>query len=495
VEIEVEQCRRSLARFVRSAWHVIEPTTPLVWGWHLDAICEHLEAISSRRLRGLLIEVPPRSSKSTIVSVLWPAWEWACRPQTRLLTASYALNLAIRDALRSRRVIESPWYRQRWGGLFTLSGDQNVKSRYENDRTGYRIAISVDSATTGEGGDITLIDDPHNVVEAESDATRQATLRWHDEAFYNRLNDAKTGARIIIGQRVHTGDLIGHLLPSNEFEELRIPEEFEASQRCATAMGWSDPRQNDGDLLRPERFGPVEVAKAKSRLGAYGYASQYQQRPVPRAGGLFKREWFRSVESIAGSVAARVRFWDLAASKTGDYTVGALIARTSENRFYIEHVVRGRWSPRERDAVLLQTARQDGCEVRIWIEQEPGSAGLSLVDSLVRLLIGFPVQGERPTGDKIVRASPLSSQFEVGNVLLVAGEWNKDFVDEFCLFPTGPHDDQVDAAAGAFNKAAALFGGDWTYNPHPDSLSLVEKAPAGVFLPDVGGDMYAPRDD
>jgi phage terminase large subunit-like protein len=286
------QLTATLAEFVKDAWPVIEPSVPLAWGWHLDALCEHLQAVSARRLRGLLVMVPPRSTKSTIASVLWPAWEWASRPQTRFLTASYALSLAIRDALRSRRVLTSPWYRSRWGGVFRMTGDQNAKQRYENDKTGYRLALSVDSGTTGEGGDITLIDDPHNVTEAESEATRLATLRWHDEAFYNRLNDAKSGARVIIGQRVHPGDLIGHVLAQGGFEELRIPEEFEAGRRCVTSLGWSDPRTAEGDLLRPGRFGPKEVADAKQRLGSYGYAAQHQQRPTPREGGLYKSAWF-----------------------------------------------------------------------------------------------------------------------------------------------------------------------------------------------------------
>jgi hypothetical protein len=293
--IEAELLRRSLADFVRAAWPVIEPTTPLVWGWHIEAVCEHLEAVSARQLRGLVVTIPPRSSKSTVVSVLWPAWEWASRPHTRFLTASYALNLAIRDALRSRRVLDSPWYKARWGDRFRLSGDQNVKSRYENDKTGYRIALSVDSGTTGEGGDVTVIDDPHNVAEAESEAVRLATLRWHDEAFYNRLNDAKTGARVVIGQRVHVDDLIGHVLRQGGFEELRIPEEFEADRRSTTPVGpkgWADPRTADGELMRPERFGPAEVDATKVRLGSYGFAAQHQQRPVPRSGGMFRREWF-----------------------------------------------------------------------------------------------------------------------------------------------------------------------------------------------------------
>jgi hypothetical protein len=185
----------------------------------------------------------------------------------------------------------SPWFQARWGNRFRLTGDQNVKSRYENDKTGYRVSLSVDSGTTGEGGSVLLIDDPHNVVEAESEAVRLATIRWYDEAFYNRVNDARSDGRVIVGQRVHTQDLIGHVLAQGGYEELRIPEEFEPEHRCITCLGWQDPRTEPGELLREERFPREEVEETKKRLGSVAYNSQYQQRPTPREGALFKKPW------------------------------------------------------------------------------------------------------------------------------------------------------------------------------------------------------------
>jgi predicted phage terminase large subunit-like protein len=174
-----------------------------------------------------------------------------------------------------------------------MTADQNMKTRYENDHTGFRIALSVDSSTTGERGDITVIDDPHNVKQAESDAVRDGTIRWHDEAFFNRVNDPKRAGRVVMGQRVHHRDLIGHLLARGGWEELRIPEEFEPARRCKTALGWCDPRSGPGELMRPERFGPAEVAEARSTMGGLAYSAQHQQNPTPREGSAFKREWLR----------------------------------------------------------------------------------------------------------------------------------------------------------------------------------------------------------
>ncbi len=292
--MEAALAQRRLAEFVRQAWPLLEPATPLVWGWHMDAVCSHLEAVSAGTLTKLVIEIPPGSSKSTIVSVMWPVWTWLRRPATRFLTASYSGELAVRDALRSRRVIESPWFQSRWGGCFRLAGDQNLKSRYENDHTGQRIALSVGSATTGERGDVTVIDDAHNVKQAESEAVRVGTLQWHDEAFYNRLNDPKRGGRVVMGQRVHERDLIGHLLTRGGWEELRIPEEYEVDRPCRTALGWQDPRTAAGELMRPERFGRAEVDDARRTLGEMAFSSQHQQRPVPRGGAAFRESWWRT---------------------------------------------------------------------------------------------------------------------------------------------------------------------------------------------------------
>ena len=191
-EIDQEQATRSLREFVRQAWPIIEPSTPFVPGWHIDAIIEHLEAITLGHIRNLLINVPPRHMKSLLVSVFWPAWEWIRWPERRLLYSSYAAQLSIRDSVKCRRLIESPWYQERWGDRFALTGDQNTKGRFENDRSGYRLSTSVGGAATGEGGDRIVCDDPHNVQEAESDSVRKGTLDWWDVVMSTRVNDPRT---------------------------------------------------------------------------------------------------------------------------------------------------------------------------------------------------------------------------------------------------------------------------------------------------------------
>src|SRR5580692_6538037 len=175
-EIDCELATRRLGEFVRQAWHVIEPSTPFVPGWHIDAIVEHLEAVTRGEIRNLLINVPPRHMKSLLVSVFWPAWEWIEHPERRWLYSSYAASLSIRDSVNCRRLIESPWYHARWGHVFRLTSDQNTKGRFDNNRSGYRLSTSVGGTVTGEGGDRIVCDDPHKVDEVHSDTVRKAAL-------------------------------------------------------------------------------------------------------------------------------------------------------------------------------------------------------------------------------------------------------------------------------------------------------------------------------
>src|SRR5580700_8988180 len=206
-EIDSELAARGLGEFVRQAWHVVEPSTPFVPGWHIDAIIEHLEAVSRGQIRNLLINVPPRHMKSLLVSVFWPCWEWITWPERRWLFSSYAASLSTRDSVKCRRLIESPWYQARWADRFALTTDQNTKGRFDNNRSGYRLSTSVGGAVTGEGGDRIVCDDPHNVQDAESDSIRTATLEWWDVAMSTRQNDPKTTAMVIVMQRCHQRDL------------------------------------------------------------------------------------------------------------------------------------------------------------------------------------------------------------------------------------------------------------------------------------------------
>lgn len=466
------QATRRLGEFVRQAWPIIEPSTPFVPGWHIDAIIEHLEAISFGYFRNLLINVPPRHMKSLLVSVLWPAWEWIRWPERRFLYSSYAAQLSIRDSVKCRRLIESPWYQERWADRFALTGDQNTKGRFENDRSGYRLSTSVGGAATGEGGDRVVCDDPHNVQEAESDAVRKATLDWWDIVMSTRVNDPRSASKVVVMQRCHQQDLSGHLLEQGGWEHLRLPAEYE-KPGCTTSVGWSDPRAEQGELLWPERFGPEELETLKRSLGSYAAAGQLQQRPSPAGGGIFKRHWFRyfqprgmnlppvvvslpdgtqmSITAIEAPhrVNETIQSWDCAFKDldTSDYVVGQVWGRLGPS-FFLGDQIRARMDcPATVHAVRQLTEKWPGTIAKLIEDKANGSA---VIQMLAREIPGLlPVN---PEGGKVARAAAVSPLIEAGNIYLphpLWAPWVNDFIEECAAFPNGAHDDQVDAMTQA----------------------------------------------
>ena len=290
--VKAEKARRSLKEFVIQAWHILEPSTEFVDGTPIDAICAHLQAVTEGRIAHLIINVPPGHAKSLLVCVFWPAWVWIDQPESRWLFASYREPLSVRDSLRCRTLIESDWYQLRWGNRFQLRKDQNQKQRFENDQTGYRIVVPM-SAGTGERGDYVVVDDPHSVDQAESDAERTAAVEWWNGSMSTRLNKPSQGHKIVVQQRLHEADLTGDLLLRGGYEHLCLPAEFEPDGRCCTSIGWRDPRTEAGELLWPERFDQAALEEFKAALGSYRYAGQFQQRPVPADGGILKPHWWQ----------------------------------------------------------------------------------------------------------------------------------------------------------------------------------------------------------
>lgn len=449
-----EKCRRSLAEFVRRAWHVLEPGQPYIHGWHVDAVCEHLEAITRGDLNRLLINIPPGTMKSTLVSVFWPAWEWGPlgMPHMRFIGASHEQGLATRDTLKMRRLVASEWFQARWP--LVLMGDQNQKTYYENDSTGFRQACAV-ASMTGRRGDRVAWDDPHSVEAALSDANRETALRVFQETLPTRLNNPEKSAIVIVMQRLHEADVSGFILSGDYgYEHLCLPMEFEVDRCCSTSIGFTDPRTVDGELLFPERFPASVVERDKKVMGAMAVAGQFQQRPAPRGGGFFEWEKIRIVDA-APRLVKIVRYWDKAGTDGGGaYTAGVKMGLGDDGLYYVLGVERGQWGAAQRERTIRSAAVLDGLAVKVWVEQEPGSGGKESAEATIRNLAGYSAHSERPTGDKATRAEPLAVQVEAGNIRLLRGEWNQDYIDEMKTFPVGKYKDQIDASSGAFNKLA-----------------------------------------
>ena len=453
IAIEREACKRSLATFVKQSWHVLEPSQPYIHGWHVDAICEHLEAITFGDITRLLINIPPGTMKSTLVSVFWPAWEWGCQdsPSYRIIGASHEQGLAVRDTRKMRNLILSDWYQERWP--LTLTSDQNQKTYYENESTGFRQACAV-ASMTGKRGDRVLWDDPHSVEAALSIAHRETALRVFTETLPTRLNNPDSSAIVIVMQRLHELDVSGYILENDlGYDHLCLPMEYEPERHCTTSIGFSDPRKEEGELLFPDRFSRETVDRDKKVMGSFAIAGQFQQRPAPRGGGFFDWQKLEVVGDAPARMSKVVRYWDKAGTEGGGArTAGVKIGRCRDGYFWVMDVVKGQWGAVEREKVIKQAAAIDGKNVEIWIEQEPGSGGKESAESTIRNLAGYSIKSERATGEKSLRAEPYAIQVEAGNVKVVQGLWNKDFIDEHKTFPVGKFKDQIDAAGGGFSK-------------------------------------------
>ena len=466
---------RSLRAFYRMAWPHIDPAH-LLWNWHIELLCEEMEQVARRKVTEAVFAVPPRSGKSQLMSVAFPAWVWTWFPAAKFITGSNEMTLATRDAVLMRRLVKSDWYQRRWGPgspflkdvkLSTgdphpgvaITSDQDNKTYFETTAGGHRFCCTPGSNVTGHGGDFVLADDLHPAQRAESDAERTGVLRWWWEAIPPRLNDQDHGVKMIIQQRVHRQDLAGSAIDRG-YHAVVLPMEFEANHPQRHPK---DPRTQEGELLHPERTGVVGLAKLKRALGAYGTAGQLQQRPVPREGGLFKRAWFQIVDAVpAECYQSAVRRWDLAATvaeagKDPDWTAGVKIARDDIGRIFIMDVQRFRSTPAQVDQAIRAIAQQDGASVKIGIPLDPGQAGVAQAQALTRFLAPFPVEAARETGSKADRARGFASQCEMGNVFLLRARWNEAFLEELGEFPNGSHDDQLDAAVGGFSM---LFEGD-----------------------------------
>jgi predicted phage terminase large subunit-like protein len=454
VESEAIRARcQTLAGFFREAWHVLEPNAALVWNWHLDAICDHLEAVSRGEINRLLINVPPGSSKSLLASVMWNCWEWT-RPEwrsRRYLATAFNDGPVKRDTRKARDLILSSWYQTLWPDVKLT---RTAEMSFANDRTGSREGIPFGSLTS-QRGDRLIIDDPHSTETAESAAEREATTRKFREGATDRLNDLERSAIVVIMQRLHAEDVAGTILKLNTgYVHLCLPMEFEVEKRCSTRIGFADPRTIEGELLDPVRFTPAALDKLRVEKGSYAWAGQYQQRPAPRSGGLFRRDWF-PIQDAAPTDIRWVRGWDFAGTeKKGSaepaWTAGVKLGITPDRKFVIGHVVRDRLSPAGVERLLHATATQDGYATKVSIPQDPGQAGKAQVAAFVSKLAGFAVHFSPETGDKITRAEPVAAQAEAGNIIVVRGPWNDAFLDELGMFPNGQFADQVDALSRAF---------------------------------------------
>ncbi len=460
--------------FVPLAWPIIEPGRSFVPGWHLDAIADHLTAVSNGQIKRLLVNMPPRHGKSSLISALWSAWLLLNNPAIRLLCASYAMNLATRDNLKTRRVIKSPWFQSRYNQRVRIVRDQDAKIKFETSELGYRMAVSVGSSATGEGGDILILDDPHNIDEKESDAKRLTAIDWFVHTFSTRLNDQQSGAIVVVSHRIHEHDVSGHILETNDGEwvHLNLPAEYEPSTACSTPVvsasdkeyAWkgADPRKEEGELLWQARFPQEVIERAKRRHGPLEYSALYGQRPIPPGGYVFKQEHERlftidyqsecyllhmpdGIRAVPIAQCSLHMTSDVAAKakEQNDFTVFCVWAVTPRLEVLLLYVFRDHLTiPKQvEEGYKIYLAYVNGRFQAFWFED------VAYQSALGQFLLekGVPCLEFHPVGDKVLRAGGASIQMRIGNVYFLAhASWLEAWRDEIYKFPKAEHDDQVD---------------------------------------------------
>lgn len=456
--------KESFFEFVVEFWDTIIQEEP-VFNWHIEYLCNELQEVAERVFAGepkaydLIINIAPGSTKSTIVSQMFPAWCWTRFPQARFICGSYAKEVALKDSIKTRDIVQSDKYQRSFPEI-QLREDENMKGLFTNTKMGFRYSAGAGGAVTGYHGHFLIVDDPINPEEAFSKADLLKASRWMTNTLSSRKVDKKISVTILIQQRLHQADPTGEWLERTKGEGVKhicLPAELIKDDN-GIPLYVNPPelaeRYVDG-LFDPVRMPREILDLSLKEMGAYGYAGQMLQHPVPLEGGDFEVGKMVIKDDAPKKMVRRIRSWDKAGTQGGgNYSVGLMMGLDKNGQYWILDVIRGQWNAATREQNIKQTAQVDGHGVEIELEIEGGSGGKESGENTVKMLAGYSVHVTHPTGDKQSRAYPLASQMGAGNVYCLNRPWTRDFIEELRFFPNGKYDDQVDAASGAFNRLA-----------------------------------------
>ena len=449
-------CRKDLVSFVRKSFHVLNPAAIFHMNWHICTIAYGLELVRLGYINRLMITVPPRSLKSIMCSVAFPAFVLGRDPTKRLIVVNYSADLAIKHGNDFRAVVNSEEYRGIFPGM-RISAMKNTQTEVVTTRNGFRLAMSVDGALTGRGGDIIIIDDPIAALPAlSSQKARDHVRDWYFNTLLSRLDDKQNGAIVLVMQRLHEDDLAGVLLRSsnaNEWTLVSLPAIAEEDKEIPIGNGQVHIR-HAGDVLHPEREPRDVLESLRAQLGAEIFAAQYQQQPVAPGGVMIKRTWVRRYDQLPQS-GQKIQSWDVA-NKQGeenDYSV-CTTWLVHENKYYLIDVLRGRFDfPSLKTKVSEHAKLHKPSQILI----EDAAVGTALIPELKANFSVIPV---KPEYDKKIRMAIQSAKFENGQVFFPKeAPWLRDLEDELFAFPKSRHDDQVDSISQALGHKIPSF---WT---------------------------------
>ena len=435
--------RKDLSSFIQKSFATVDPSATYQHNWHIDAIAWQLERCLAGEVRRLIITLPPRNLKSICTSVAFPAWALGHDPARRIIVASYSEDLARKHSRNCRAVIESPWYRAVFPWA-RLDPEKNTELEFMTTKRGFRLATSVGGTLTGRGGNFIIIDDPLKPSDAFSEAKREAVKQWYDGTLYSRLDSKIDDVIVIVMQRLHVDDLVGHVLEQEEWVHLSLPAIAEAPERIQIGPGRFHSRQ-PRDLLHPAHEPMEALERQKKVYGSYFFSAQYQQEPTPPGGGMIKWDWFRFYEKVPPLAPNDriVQSWDTA-SKAGELHDFLVCTTWLEqgNSYYLVDVFRERLDYPDLKRCVVDEARRHDADV-VLIEDK--GSGTHLIQELddEGSLKPIPIM---PEGDKVTRMAAQSAKIEARHVYLPErAPWLQDFQTEILQFPHGRHDDQVDS--------------------------------------------------
>jgi predicted phage terminase large subunit-like protein len=444
--------KESFFEFVKEFWDVVCAETP-IWNWHIQYLCDLLQDMAFKVQRKeplgydyLIINISPGSTKSLLLSIMFPAWVWTWWPSASFVGCSHDDQLATRMSRLNRAIVKSDLYSIAFPKTKIII-DQDSKGDFANVSKGERMAVGINGNITGRHADFVFIDDALNPKGARSEAELISTNNTITESLRNRKKDKINTPTILLMQRLHDNDPTGMLLKrfKDNIKLICIPAELTDAVNPPELKKY----YIDG-LMDPVRL-PRNFLQKEKIVGDFYYAGQYLQNPVPLGGGMFKTERINIEESLPKEWTKQVRFWDKGGTKDGGcYTVGTKLGFNCDGKVWIIDVKRGQWDAAERERIIKQTAMIDGKDVIIGVEQEGGSGGKESAENTARNLMGYKVRLDRPTGDKAARADPFATQVNAHNVNMLKAEWNDAYINELAYFPDSTYKDQVDSSSGAF---------------------------------------------
>lgn len=443
-----ERAERSLSEFIRQAWPVIEPGTEYIGNWHIDLISEYLQAVNLQQIHRLIVNIPPRHMKSIQATVSYPVWTWLKAPEKRFIKVSYSDSLSRKHNILSRDIIRSAWYQKNWGSRFRLKDDVNRQNEFRNDRQGMMMSTSVGGVLTGEGGDVIIIDDPQNPLMANSETERQNSVNFFKNTLQTRLNDPRTGAIIIIMQRLHERDLTGYVLSEDlGYTHLCLPAEAEARTVITYPISKRETVREPGDLLNAARFGKTVLDGLKKSMGSAQYAGQFQQTPAPAEGIIFRRDWLNRsfTEKSLPHQSMVIQSWDMAFTKSeGSAKVAGFVLSRSGSSVYVRDLENDKMTFTESVAAVRRlSGKWPKARAKVIENKANGPAIVDLLRKEIPGMVEF-----NPKGSKEERAISVTPYFEAGNILFPdprEAPWVNDLIRDLLIFPKGMYKDTVDA--------------------------------------------------